>query len=226
MHDIDEQILDRFRERRRREPQSPEWRQLEAELEAHGIDATDLGIFSSVAPTRFDYEAAAPIVARWLSHVRDPVEKEVLARSLTGVRTAPPVAARALVDEFRSAEANAETAKWAYANALATLADADIADDLLELVADRRHGTARQMLCDALKRTKDPRVPDALIDVIEDDDVAGHAILALRSYGPKSALPHLRRARPKLEAVLARPTASEFAKRQARKALERVADSR
>src|SRR5918995_627493 len=42
---------------------------------------------------------------------------------------------------------------------------------------------------------------------------------------PKTALPHLRLARPKLEAVLTRPTTSEFAKRQARKALERVADS-
>jgi hypothetical protein len=45
------------------------------------------------------------------------------------------------------------------------------------------------MLCDALKRTADPRAPDALIDLIDDDDIAGHAIYALRSYGPKTALP-------------------------------------
>ncbi|HXV03822.1 MAG TPA: hypothetical protein VFP24_09650, partial [Gaiellaceae bacterium] len=81
------------------------------------------------------------------------------------------------------------------------------------------HGTARQMLCDALKRTKDPRAPDVLIELIDDDDVAGHAILALRLYGPKTSLPHLRRARSKLEAVLDRPTATPFGKRQARAAL-------
>src|SRR5215218_1475862 len=225
MRAVHEQIVNRLRAAQARSPKSPEWREMEAELEAAGIETTDLGIFSSVVPTTFDYEAAAPILVRWLQLVRDPVEKEVIARSLTGVKTASSEAARAIVAEFRRADMDAETQKWAYGNALATLADAEVADDLLELLADRRHGSARQMLCDALKRTKDPRAPDALTELIDDDEVAGHAILALRSYGPKSAIPHLRRARPKLEAVLARPTASVFAKRQARKALERLADS-
>jgi HEAT repeat protein len=226
MRAVHEQIVNRLRAAHAREPKSREWRQMERELEAHGIAPTDLGIFSSIVPTTFDYEAAAPILVRWLPRVPDPVEKELIARSLTGVRTASSEAARAIVAEFRNADMDADAQKWAYGNALATLADAELADDLLKLVADHRHGSARQMLCDALKRTKDPRAPDALIELIDDDEVAGHAILALRSYGPKSALPHLRRARPKLEAVLARPTASVFAKRQARKALERLADSR
>jgi HEAT repeat protein len=154
--------------------------------------------------------------------MHDPVEKEVLARSLTGVKARRSDAARAIVAEFRNADMDAESEKWAYGNALATLADDEIADDLLELVRDRRHGRARQMLCDALKRMKDPRAPDALIELIDDDDVAGHAISALRSYGPKTALPHLKRARPKLEAVITRRTASPLAKRQAQKALERL----
>ena len=226
MPEVHVHLLDRMRAEQARAPKSAEWRQLEAELEANGIDSTDLGIFSSVVPTTFDYEVAAPTLVRWLSRMRDPVEKEVLARSLTGVKTWRSAAARAIVAEFRTADMDAESEKWAYGNALATLADAELADDLLELIGDRRHGRAREMLCDALKRTKDPRAPDALIKLIDDDDVAGHAIYALRSYGPKSALPHLTRARPKLEAVLARPTASAFAKRQARRALERLDSSR
>jgi HEAT repeat protein len=213
MREVHEHLLDRMRAEQARAPKSAEWRQLESELESSGIDTTDLGIFSSVAPT----------LVRWLPRMRDPVEKEVLARSLTGVKTARSEAARAIVAEFRKAGVDAGPEKWAYGNALATLADDEIADELLELVCDRRHGDARQMLCDALKRTKDPRAPDALIELIDDDDVAGHAISALRSYGPKTALPHLRRARPKLEAVLTRPTAGPFAKRQAQKALERLA---
>jgi hypothetical protein len=223
MREAHEQIVDRLRAAQARTPKSHEWRELEAELESNGIDSTDLGIFSSVVPTTFDYEAAAPILVRWLPQVRDPVEKEVLARSLTGVKTARSEAARAIVAEFRNADLNAETEKWAYGNALATLADAESADDLLDLVRDRRHGRARQMLCDALKRTRDPRAPDALIELIDDDDVSGHAISALRSYGPKTGLPLLRRARPKLEAVLTRSTAGEFAERQARTALEQLA---
>jgi hypothetical protein len=77
-----EYLLDRMRAEQARAPTSAEWRQPEAELEASGIDTTDLGIFSSVAPTRFDYESAAPILIRWLPRMHDPVEKEVLARSL------------------------------------------------------------------------------------------------------------------------------------------------
>jgi hypothetical protein len=222
MREVHEQLLDRMRDENARAPKSPEWRGLEADLEAHGIEATDLGIFSSVVPTRFDYEAASAILVEWLPRVRDPVEKEVIARSLAGVKAVPPGVGRALVAEFRSAPLSDETHKWAYANTLATVADAEIADDLLELIRDRRHGRARQMLCDALKRTKDRRAPDALIEVIDDDDVAGHAIAALRSYGPKTSLPYLRRAREKLEAVLERPTATPLARRQARKALERA----
>ncbi len=222
MREVHERILDRLRDEQGRAPKSSEWRQLEAELEANGIDPTDLGIFSSVIPTTFDYEAAAPILVRWLPRVRDPVEKEVLARSLAGTRRAPHGAAQVLIEEFRRADPDAWLEKWAYANTLAVLAGPEDADDLLELLRDRRHGRAREMLCDALKRTKDPRAPDALIDLIEDDDVSGHAILALRRYGPKSALPHLRRALPKLQGVLARRTATPFARRQAQKALERI----
>ena len=225
MREIHDRLVDRLREEQTRAPKSPEWRKLESELQANGVDPTDLGIFSSVVPTTFDYEAAAPILVRWLPRLRDPVEKEVLARSLTGVKAARSQAARAIVAAFRNADIEAESEKWAYGNALSTLADDEIADDLLELVLDRRHGRARQMLCDALKRTKDPRAPDALIDLIDDDDIAGHAISALRSYGPKSSLQHLRRARPKLEAVLKRRTASPLAKRQAQKALERLTAS-
>jgi hypothetical protein len=78
------------------------------------------------------------------------------------------------------------------------LAELEIADDLVELITDPRHGRAREMLCDALTRTKDSRAPDVLIELIDDDDVAAHAILALRRHGPKSSLPHLRRARSSL----------------------------
>jgi hypothetical protein len=225
MREVHEEIVDRLRAERERAPRSAEWRQLEDELEANGIDTTDFGIFSSVVPTTFDYDAAAPILVRWLPRVRDPAEKEMLARSLTGVKTARSEAGRAILAEFRNADMRADAEKWAYGNALATLADGEIADDLLDLLRDRRHGGAREMLCDALKRTADPRAPDALIDLIDDDDIAGHAIYALRSYGPKTALPHLRRARPKLEALLARPTASPFARRQAQRALERLTDA-
>jgi hypothetical protein len=67
MREVHEHLLDRMRAEHERAPKSAEWRQLEVELEANRIDSTDLGIFSSIVPTTFDYEAAAPILVRWLS---------------------------------------------------------------------------------------------------------------------------------------------------------------
>jgi hypothetical protein len=59
MREVHEHLLDRMRAEHARAPKSAEWQQLEAEFQASGIDPTDLGIFSSVVPTTFDYEAAA-----------------------------------------------------------------------------------------------------------------------------------------------------------------------
>jgi len=156
--------------------------------------------------------------------VRTPDVKEAIARSLTGEAAADGISAKALVNEFGSAPDTAEwtLAKWAFGLALSTLADASVADELIDLLRQRRHGMARQMLCEALRRTNDPRAPEVLIGLIDDRDIGGHAIHALRSYGPKSSLPHLRRARPELEKVLMDANASGFARRMARKSLERL----
>jgi hypothetical protein len=58
-------------------------------------------------------------------------------------------AARAIVAEFRNAEMDAESEKWAYGNALATIGDDEIADDLLELVRDA--ATAAPGRCSATR---------------------------------------------------------------------------
>jgi hypothetical protein len=97
------------------------------------------------------------------------------------------------------------------------------------LLLDRRYGIARQMLCDALARTRDPRTAAVLTELIDDDDVSGHAVLALRRLGRWKGLPDEAGARPKLQRLLQRPTAGEFAKKQAAKALasmDRTADRR
>jgi HEAT repeat protein len=192
------------------------------ELRAGGVDTSDFGVFTSLRTTSFDHARAAPVLLRWLPALGDPVEKERVVRHLTAEPEAEQLgAAGVLIDEFVAADD--ASLKWAIANALATLATADEADRLIELLEDRRHGASRQMLCDALKRTKDPRAPGVLIGLVDDPDVAGHAILALRLYGPRTSVPHLRQAEPKLIQVLADGNASPFARRQAGRALERLA---
>jgi hypothetical protein len=198
-----------------------------ADLEPAGISSRDFGFFAREIPEagihapRFDYVAAAPILIRWLPRAQTPLIKERVVRSLTGEKAATPDALRPLVSEFRQAADEERALKWAIGNALATLADDSIADDLVELARDRRHGRSREMLMDALARTKDERALDALVELVDDDDVAGHAISALRRLGPKSSLPYLERARP----ALVRQAAEgvwPIARYHATKALERL----
>jgi hypothetical protein len=202
---------------------------LVTDLEDAGLDTSAFGEFASqsipeagVQPSTFDYSRAMPILIKWLPLVESTELKEVIARGMTGESIATGDGARVLLDEFRKAPGDQWSLKWAIGNALSTLADPGLADDLIALLQDRRHGAGRQMLCEALRRTKDPRAPDVLIGLISDADVSGHAIAALRDYGPKTSVPYLEKARPALEQVLSDRNSSDLAKRMARKSLERL----
>jgi HEAT repeat protein len=199
--------------------------ELRAALRAAGIRDDDFGFFARDIPEagirapRFDFEAAAPVLVDWLPRVKTALVKERIVRSLTSEKAATPLALEPLVAEFRRADD--DWLKWAIGNALATLADDSIADELVELARDRRHGRSREMVMDALARTKDGRALDALVALVDDDDVAGHAISALRRLGPKSSLPYLERARPALERQAA-DGETLLARRQASAALARL----
>jgi HEAT repeat protein len=142
-----------------------------------------------------------------------------MARSLRGERQAAGEGARQLIAAYRRMSDGESGARWAIADALSTLVGPADADDVITLLRDRGSGVARQMLCDALTRTRDPRASDVLIELLDDDDVNGHAILALRRLGRWRTVPFPERSQLKLMAVLDRSLAGDFAKSQARKAL-------
>jgi len=202
----------------------PEAEPLLAALEAAGVDTVDFGIFGPLSFTTFDFERAAPILVDWLPRVDDPRLKSVMVSSLAGQRSARGEGTRRLIAEFHRPEYEDEDhLRWDIGDTLATLAGPADADAIIEMLRDRSAGTARQMLCDALSRTKDPRRVTVLIDLIDDDAVAGHAILALRRIG-RGTLVEPERMRPKLEALLVRPSASVFGQHQARAALKSAAE--
>jgi HEAT repeat protein len=210
-------------ERARRYREGLGWQEAEpliAALEAAGIDTVDFGQFGAASFTTFDFDRAAPILVDWLPRVEDPSVKEAMVRSLAGQRLARGEGTRRLIAEFRRPDyADEASLRWAIGNTVATLAGPADADAIIEILHDRSAGMARQMLCDALSRTKDPRRVAVLIDLVGDDTIAGHAIRALRSMG-RGTLPEPERMRPMLEALLLRPSATEFARRQARAALK------
>jgi HEAT repeat protein len=189
------------------------------ELTRAGVEVADFGLFTSLRPVSFDFARAAPILVKWLPKMDSPAVVESIARSLRGEREATGEGARQLIAAYRRMPDSESGARWAIADALSTLVGPADADDVITLLRNRVSGVARQMLCDALTRTRDPRAPDVLIELIDDDEVNGHAILALRRLGRWRTVPIPERSRPKLMAVLDRPGAGDFAKSQARKAL-------
>jgi hypothetical protein len=188
-------------------------------LEAAGVETGDFGRFGRLHPTAFDCERAAPIIVDWLPRVADPDVKEAMVRSLAGQRAARGEGARRLIAELSLPEyANYEGLRWAIGSTLATIAGPSDADDIVHILRDSRQGKAREMLCAALVRTRSHHRVEVLLDLIDDDDLAGHAISALRRISDRDRIAELMR--PKLEAVLARSSATPLAKRAARSALK------
>jgi len=123
------------------------------------------------------------VLVRELSKAYHPIIREGIIRGLTMPDAAPialePLVRAFLYDDFR----DQETEKWVIGNALYTMAKPKHCATMLELARDRRHGTARQMIVYGLGRCKSEEAVDTLTSLLDDDDVAGHAIEALRKIG-------------------------------------------
>jgi hypothetical protein len=165
-----------------------------------------------------NYKAVVPLLIDWLPRVDDPTVKESIVRALT-VRWAKGTASPALIEEFNAApmsEVEGVGVKWAIGNALSVVADDRVFERLAAIAEDKRHGHDREMVALALGNMKNPHTVDVLVRLLDDDQVSGHAIMALGKLRAKSA-------RGKVERFVQHPKA--WIRREARKALKRMEDS-
>lgn len=135
------------------------------------------------------YESAIPILLDWLPRMSNEAVKEAIVRALT-VKWARPMAAQPLIEEFRRTIPD-KGLKWAIGNALETVGDDSVFDDIVVLARDERHGRSRSMLPMALGNMKGHREQAiaVLIDLLDDPITAGHAIIGLRRLGAVSSRP-------------------------------------
>jgi hypothetical protein len=134
---------------------------------------------------------------------------------------ARPAAFDALLAAFDTwAQRDDAATGWHLGDALGTAATGAQAGTLVRISQDRRYGQARQMVVHALGRFKKaPEVGPALLGLIEDPDVALHAMQALRRVlGAEEALPHLERVEREHEGTNVGDQAAREAKK-ARKSL-------
>lgn len=181
----------------------------------------DLGRFVNntehFAPSQFDERAAMPVLLDILPTATDAKLVEAIAGHLRRP-WARPAAFPALRDAFERWAPTEPLAGWALGDALANAARRDDLSALLAIAGDARYGMCRQMIVYALPRFKASRdVEPALVALLDDPDVALHAMSALRrSIGAEAALPHLRQ----IEAAHSGDSLGDTARREIRKAVK------
>jgi HEAT repeat protein len=139
------------------------------------------------------YRDAVPVLLDWLPRMTDPAAKKSVVRALS-VPWARPEAIDALVREFEASDD--DVYQWAVGNALSVVADDSAFDALARFVRDKRYGKAREMVVVALGKVKNERRAEALhllTELLDDDELSGHALLGLEKLGDARALPAVER---------------------------------
>jgi hypothetical protein len=197
-----------------------EWGELRDELGRRGVArADDLGRFVSdpryVRPSRLDERAAMPVLIEALPALSDATLVAAVAGHLRRpwARPAAFPALRAAFERWALAD---QMAGWHLGDAMASAAVPENSPDLLRIAADRRYGTARQMVVYQLWRfRRSAHVEGVLGQLLDDPDVAMHAMTALRRVvGPEAVLPRLRQ----LQAAHGDDPIGRAARREIRKA--------
>lgn len=164
---------------RERQQATAEHRRISAPILAELRDAGfDFGTLDELRRSGKQYRAALPILISWLPRIESLDVKESLVRTLS-VPWARGIATNPVLQEFYKASKEAMALRWAVGNAMEVIADNSVADEILSIVADRSNGMARQMFVLALGKLQHPRAVPVLVDLLEDEEVAGHAVKAL-----------------------------------------------
>lgn len=161
------------------------------------------------------YPQAIPVLLDFLPKVKDLRVKEGIVRALTVKKARGTGAAEMLITEFSKIDdsPNSLPLKWAIGNALSVIADDEVFEKIVDLVYNKKHGKAREMLVSSLANMKDSRAVDVLIELLQDEETVGHAAFALGKLKVKKAKPHLER-------LLNHPKA--WVRKEAKRALEKI----
>ena len=140
-----------------------------------GIQIND--IFDLVN-TKEPYPKAIPVLLNLLSEVSYDGIKEGIIRALA-VKESKGVAGKALIEEYKKTPKDKSLLLWAIGNTMEVVISDDDIDDILEIVTDKENGISRQMFTVALGKVKSDRAEQALINLLDDDEISPHALDAL-----------------------------------------------
>ena len=138
------------------------------------------------------YTSVIPILLYWLPRISLADAKESIVRTVS-VPWAKSIASQTLIEEYENTANEEHSLRWAIGNAIDVLAEPSLLEDLIRITTDAGNGKSREMFVLAFGKIRDPRSVKTLIQLLEDEQVAGHAIVALRKLGAPEALDHFAR---------------------------------
>lgn len=158
------------------------------------------------------WKTALPVLLRWLPKIDDPNVKDGIVRCLS-VPWIGNKATAELIEEFKRyapilpkptnlwvgnqmREIPEEERKlspyfslaWTIGNALSIVGVKGFEKQIIGLCRNPKYGTARQMVVLGLGRLRDPEAEGTALDLLNDDDVKLHAVIALGKMKSKRAL--------------------------------------
>jgi hypothetical protein len=159
--------------------------QLLSDLERVGVRVNDVW---DLVNTKQKYPAAIPVLISWPDRIKElPVgeSREKLREGVIRALSVPyarghagPVVLKQL-DEV--SDTNELGLKWVIGSALGVISDVGMADQIIEVLLDRRLGRAREMIFDAVPRIarSRPEIVGALRSLLDDETVLPFVIASL-----------------------------------------------
>lgn len=153
-------------------------------LQTVGISFSD--IYDLVNTTE-PYPEAIPVLINLLKEglTHDGV-KEAIIRALA-VKEARGIAGSILIEEYFKIPEDKMLLRWAVGNTMEVVITENELESVLNIVKNKENGMSRQMFVVALGKVKSKRAELALIDLLNDDEVAAHALEALGVLKSKKA---------------------------------------
>ena len=93
------------------------------------------------------------------------------------------IKAKDLVDSFEE--------KWAIGNSISIILDKRFEQEYIDIINDSTNGTTRQMFVLTLGRLKCNKAIDSFINLLDDDEINGHIIIALGYFNNKDLIHYI-----------------------------------
>ncbi len=149
-----------------------------------GVEITSI---NDLIKINLKYRDLVPILLGHLQEIDDESDKEFIVRCL-GVKGFNE-ASETLINEFY--KSNKVTFKWAIGNTLSIIQDKESIPKLLRIAQEKQHGIACQMIVEGLGAFNLKEVKDVLVQLLNDENVVGHAISALSKMGDASLVSYI-----------------------------------